>query len=288
MCNQYIDVSFAPGQAQIVIKAAQKYLGTPYVDGGGTAAGPTTPTGFGSVLKTAGFDEAGLSLFAYGQAGITLPRSVAAQLGKDLLPRPKLGEEAPADLVFFSDRSDKAPTSVGVVIDPTKGTMIIAAPGDKVRYEHYGTDNPPVGFAHLLADPVTGTVGSFAVGPDGMTFGDCQDYAQYIVRRHVVGMKGSSLRANGADVAQYMRRYGFKVDHNPAVHAVVSFPRSLADATFGHVAMVAGFNKDGSMVVEEFNWDTPNHYGTHVVPKSIINKLTYAHTEVKWSDAVLR
>ncbi len=126
-----------------------------------------------------------------------------------------------------------------------------------------------------------GQPGSSYVGNDGFGGGSCVEYVKYILARHSSKYKSGSL-GDGKDVASNLGKLGYDTNHTPAVHAVVSFPRTMADPTYGHVAIVAEVKADGSIVVEESNWSNPGRYGTHVVKASDVAKLTYAHTEKGW------
>jgi hypothetical protein len=77
----------AASKAQQALAIAQQELGTPFVYGG---ASPAT-----------GFDDSGLVQYAYGQAGVTLPRVAADQFtaGAPVAP----ADLHPGDLVFFQD-----------------------------------------------------------------------------------------------------------------------------------------------------------------------------------------
>lgn len=77
----------AASKAQQALATARQYLGTPFVYGG---ASPAT-----------GFDDSGLVQYAYGQAGVTLPRIAADQFtaGAPIA----LADLHPGDLVFFQD-----------------------------------------------------------------------------------------------------------------------------------------------------------------------------------------
>lgn len=73
------------GNAATAIEAALAQQGLPYSWGGGGPNGPTTgiccsPSGQDGRTVT-GFDCSGLTVYAFAQAGITLPRTAAAQAG---------------------------------------------------------------------------------------------------------------------------------------------------------------------------------------------------------------
>jgi cell wall-associated NlpC family hydrolase len=70
---------------QIAIAAAQSKIGTPYV--------------WGSADPNVGFDCSGLVLWAYAQAGVSLPHSSAMM--SEMLPRLSQSELVPGDLLFF-------------------------------------------------------------------------------------------------------------------------------------------------------------------------------------------
>lgn len=90
-------------QAATAIAAALSYLGEPYSWGGGNANGPTPGVpgdpqdpNYGQV----GFDCSGLTLYAYAQAGITLPHNAAAQLSGAAASVP-FSAGQPGDLLFW-------------------------------------------------------------------------------------------------------------------------------------------------------------------------------------------
>ncbi|MEV0449796.1 bifunctional lytic transglycosylase/C40 family peptidase [Streptomyces sp. NPDC050600] len=132
----------ATGTARTVIQAALAQTGTPYSWGGGNTNGPSTgiccsPSGkTGTTIR--GFDCSGLTLYAYAQAGIHLPRTAAQQAGAGRrIPAPAgVGALQPGDLVFFAydPTSDSTIHHVGIYLGNNQ--MINAArPGTLVRTE---------------------------------------------------------------------------------------------------------------------------------------------------------
>ncbi|MFG3384379.1 NlpC/P60 family protein [Streptomyces sp. NPDC047999] len=124
-------------QAATAIAAARSMLGRPYSWGGGNVHGPSTgiccsPNGSSGAAIT-GFDCSGLTLYAYAQAGITLPRTAAAQYAATEPVR----NPRPGDLVFYGS----TPASihhVGIYVG--NGWMIDAPrPGTTVRYSPMDT-----------------------------------------------------------------------------------------------------------------------------------------------------
>lgn len=123
-------LSNAPNpRAKAVLNYALNQLGKPYVWG---AAGPNA------------YDCSGLTSMAYHAAGIEIPRTADIQWQHG--PRIPNGQEQPGDLVFFHMGST-GPGHVGIVLDPEKGTMIVAPhTGDHVKIEDYKHYPGLVGF----------------------------------------------------------------------------------------------------------------------------------------------
>ena len=118
----------ATTQGAIAIRAAERWLGTPYVWGGGDPSGPTMGLyGTGAqdqppnLEGKPGFDCSGLVQYAYAQAGILLPRTSEAQaafvqsLGGWTT---SISQLVPGDLVFFagSDGTIQSPGHVGIYL----------------------------------------------------------------------------------------------------------------------------------------------------------------------------
>jgi cell wall-associated NlpC family hydrolase len=90
----------APAGVQPAIEAAQAAIGAPYASG---ATGPSA------------FDCSGLMVYAFGRAGITLPRTSFAQFGTGT--EVGLTEIQAGDLVFF-DTAGAGASHVGVALSP--------------------------------------------------------------------------------------------------------------------------------------------------------------------------
>lgn len=96
------------GGAGAAVAAAMSKMGSPYVWG---AAGPST------------FDCSGLTMWAWGQAGVSLPHFTGSQLA--VSRRISLSELQPGDLVFFWGPGDSGPPGhVGLYIGG--GSMVHA------------------------------------------------------------------------------------------------------------------------------------------------------------------
>jgi cell wall-associated NlpC family hydrolase len=90
----------APASVQPAIEAAESAIGAPYASG---ATGPSS------------FDCSGLMVWAFGQAGITLPRTSFAQFGVGT--EVGLTEIQAGDLVFF-DTDGPGASHVGIALGP--------------------------------------------------------------------------------------------------------------------------------------------------------------------------
>jgi len=96
--------------ASLAVSWAQRELGKPYVYG---AAGPDS------------FDCSGLTMYVWGQAGVSLPHSAAGQW--DDTVRVPISDLAPGDLVFFYQPVDHVGIYVGggeMIVAPHTGTDV--------------------------------------------------------------------------------------------------------------------------------------------------------------------
>ena len=109
-----------------VVDLAFRFLGLPYVWGGGNINGPSS----------GGFDCSGLTQWAYAAAGVRLPRTAEAQF--HATRRLTRAELRPGDLVFFdhADPGQPGVTITHVGLYAGDGLMLDApAPGAVVRVE---------------------------------------------------------------------------------------------------------------------------------------------------------
>jgi hypothetical protein len=113
--------------AQVAVQVALAQVGTPYLWGGETPG--------------VGFDCSGLVQYAYGTAGLPLPRTAQTQFDHDPL-LPAGASVAPGDLLFFGTSTDQV-THVGIALG--QGRMVDAPhTGALVRVE------PIAGFRNYL------------------------------------------------------------------------------------------------------------------------------------------
>jgi cell wall-associated NlpC family hydrolase len=107
--------AFRAEQAQRVADRARALVGTPYLYGG---------------LTPSGFDCSGFVCYVFREvAGIRLPHSSRRQF--NALPAIRLGEEMPADLLFFSIKGE-GPSHVGIYLG--RGLFVHASDsGDTVK-----------------------------------------------------------------------------------------------------------------------------------------------------------
>lgn len=151
------DLKNVPGKVRTVIDAALSQRGAPYSWGGGNAHGPSygiccSPSGkSGTNIK--GFDCSGLTQYAYAKAGISLPRTAAAQAGVGQRIPASLGTGAltVGDLVFYAYAPARDSTIHHVGIYAGNGQMINAArPGTVVRLNSVNAISGYAGGARLL------------------------------------------------------------------------------------------------------------------------------------------
>ncbi len=113
----------ASGFGQAVVAAAQRWIGTPYVWGGGDISGPTG----------GGFDCSGLTLYAVYQASggrIRLPHYTQAQQDDPAAQTVPFDQRQPGDLIFFTAPGDSDSHHVAVYAgrDADGTDLVVHAP----------------------------------------------------------------------------------------------------------------------------------------------------------------
>ncbi|NIK60541.1 NlpC/P60 family protein [Kribbella shirazensis] len=110
----------ASGRAKIAVSAAMSQMGDPYVWG---AEGPSS------------YDCSGLTLYAWGKAGVSLSHSSKAQINEGR--RVSKSELMPGDLVFFYSPISHVGMYIGngrMVHAPRPGKSVTIAPIDEMPY----------------------------------------------------------------------------------------------------------------------------------------------------------
>jgi cell wall-associated NlpC family hydrolase len=136
VCQQAALGPLPAGAAGKILAYAAAQLGKPYVYG---ATGPDA------------FDCSGLAMMAYRAAGITIPRTAAAQwaYGRQV----PASQVQPGDLVFFAgaDGTPSNPGHVGIVLNPAAHTMINAYTGAfPVEVDTYGLPASKAGLSPVV------------------------------------------------------------------------------------------------------------------------------------------
>jgi cell wall-associated NlpC family hydrolase len=96
------------------VSAAQSQLGVPYSWGGGNPSGPST--GIDRGASTVGFDCSSLVQYAWGKAGVKLPRTTYEQIHVGTAV-PNLSQAQPGDLLFPSDHHVQMYLGNGKIIE---------------------------------------------------------------------------------------------------------------------------------------------------------------------------
>ncbi|MFB4320123.1 NlpC/P60 family protein [Actinomadura sp. 21ATH] len=120
----------AARRGSVVVRAALRWLGTPYSWGGGNASGPSYGIAHGSRIH--GFDCSGLALHAWAKAGVRLDHWTGTQWTSG--PRVPLNRLRKGDLVFFARDTSNPATIHHVGIFVGDGRMVEAPyTGARVR-----------------------------------------------------------------------------------------------------------------------------------------------------------
>jgi cell wall-associated NlpC family hydrolase len=138
-----------PPALNAAIWAAASQVGVPYVWGGETPL----------PAANAGFDCSGLVQWAYGQAGIALPRT--AQQQHDAVTAVPAAQAQPGDLVFWNDGTTSVQhvaiyVGAGIVLEaPSTGSVVSYAPLWPTGLVGFGVPTVPPGTPATTASPAT-------------------------------------------------------------------------------------------------------------------------------------
>jgi surface antigen len=113
--------------------------------------------------------------------------------------------------------------------------------------------------------------------------GECVGFVKFRLVKH--GVISPASLGDGGSVTSTLGRppYNFTVNQTPAVHAVFSTSKTSSPSV-GHTGIVSAVKPDGSIVIEEYNWDVDYGYGTRTLTKQQYQSagFTFAHTETKY------
>lgn len=140
-----------------------------------------------------------------------------------------------------------------------------------------GTDDYPWANQVEAPNPVT-----------GMYYVNCTDFALWRLNQQVGATDPNSPKytngnfasvplGNGGEWATAWRAKGWPADNTPEVGAMAHFAPGAVGASqqYGHIAVVAAVNDDGTVTIEEYNGATPYKYSTRTVPADQVT--TYLH-----------
>lgn len=122
--RSYAGQSTSSPQADAALREAMKYVGTPYVFGGG---------------RPGGFDCSGIVQYAFGRAGVQMPRT--AQQQWDVTQRLTPQDARPGDLIFFQGTYSAGTyiTHVGIYLGNGK---MLNAPAEGKTLDVYDINSP--------------------------------------------------------------------------------------------------------------------------------------------------
>jgi hypothetical protein len=127
-------------------------------------------------------------------------------------------------------------------------------------------------------------VGSMSpVGGSYQGADNCVSFIKWVLDHHSSKYAGGPLGDGGTVAGHLHGSYGGTTYNYPskrAPHAVVSMPNGDGGWSPGHVALVDAVRSDGSIVVEESNWNDFNGHpwsSGRVIPASVAKNLVYAY-----------
>ena len=155
---------------------------------------------------------------------------------------------------------------------PEKERPEYVAPTPVIRPTY--TYSPSYSYTYL--GDTSERVGIEVIGYNYYGGGQCVGYATWY--RNVSGLSNlrpvSASWGNARNWAAAARAAGFVVDHTPEVNAVFQTPAGV----YGHVGVVVGINPDGSIVVQEANYNyRVGRITRATIPASAVGNFNYIH-----------
>lgn len=181
------------------------------------------------------------------------------------------------EITIFNDLDTK-PLAEGQRIFIKDGSLpekerpeyVAPAPVRKPTY-NYNTS-----YSYTYLGDTSERIGIEVIGYNYYGGGQCVGYAAWY--RNVSGL--SNLRpvdqrwGNARNWAAAARAAGFVVDHTPEVNAVFQTPAGV----YGHVGVVVGINPDGSIVIQEANYNyRVGRITRATIPASAVGNFNYIH-----------
>jgi cell wall-associated NlpC family hydrolase len=152
-----------------IVSEASQFLGVPYVWGGSTPSG---------------FDCSGLTQYVFGQLGVALPRTAAAQEQVGT-PVASLSQAQPGDLLFFEPGQNGAPAGeAGHVAIYLGNNEMIAAPETGEDVQVQSLPEAPLAIRRVSVppegDPASSSVGAqLGASPTSVQIGNVTVPTQY-------------------------------------------------------------------------------------------------------------
>lgn len=138
------------------------------------------------------------------------------------------------------------------------------------------TYNYNVTYSYTYLGDTSERIGIEVIGYNYYGGGQCVGYATWY--RNISGLSNlrpvSATWGNARNWAAAARAAGFVVDKTPEVNAVFQTPAGV----YGHVGIVVGINADGSIVVQEANYNYRVGRVTRAtIPASAVGNFNYIH-----------
>lgn len=136
--------------------------------------------------------------------------------------------------------------------------------------------NYNISYSYTYLGDTSERIGIEVIGYNYYGGGQCVGYATWY--RNISGLSNlrpvSAAWGNARNWAAAARAAGFVVDNTPEINAVFQTPAGL----YGHVGIVVGINTDGSIVVQEANYNyRVGRITRATIPASAVGNFNYIH-----------